>query len=157
VIAIPEEEPEFERELKAWGWQGPVWRVLRKMDVPVVDGTVAAFCGIARPEQFFAGLEAAGLKLANRTAFADHHRYTEKDLERVVASARSSGAAALITTEKDRVRLGKLAASIPQLLPLLTAGLRIELDNDALDWLENRLRAEWDRLVTASLSGKAPS
>jgi tetraacyldisaccharide 4'-kinase len=151
VIAIPEEEPEFERELKAWGWQGPVWRVLRKIDVPVVDGTVAAFCGIARPEQFFSGLEAAGLKLAIRTAFADHHRYSGKDLERVVASARSSGAAALITTEKDRVRLGTLAASIPQSVPLLTAGLRIELDNDALDWLENRLRAGWDRLTTASL------
>ncbi len=48
---------------------------------PAIDGPVAAFCGIARPEQFFAGLEAAGLRLAVQIAFPDHHRYTVRDLE----------------------------------------------------------------------------
>jgi tetraacyldisaccharide 4'-kinase len=44
---------------------------------------VVAFCGIARPEPFFAGLEANGLQVAARIAFPDHHRYTSADLKHV--------------------------------------------------------------------------
>ena len=64
VLAIPADDHEFEEELREWGWSGPVWRVRRRMEVPAGDGPVAAFCGIARPEQFFAGLEERGLKIA---------------------------------------------------------------------------------------------
>jgi tetraacyldisaccharide 4'-kinase len=147
VIAIPVEDPEpnepdFESVLRAWGWQGPVWRLRRTMEVPAVHGPVVAFCGIARPEQFFAGLEAAGLHLGARFAFPDHHPYSVADRERLLVVARKAGAAALITTEKDRVRLGKLAAARPETPPLLTAGLRVEIEreDEAVDWLVARLR-----------------
>jgi tetraacyldisaccharide 4'-kinase len=134
VIAIPAEEPELEAELKKdlkdWGWQGPVWRLRRKMEVPAVDGPVVAFCGIARPEQFFAGFEGAGLHIAARFAFPDHHRYSAADLKSLVSAARTSGAAVLLTTEKDFVRLGKLASDFPESLRLQTAGLRIEIENE---------------------------
>ena len=98
VIAIsaagegPDDSSELEAALRAWGWQGPIWRLHRKMDVPTGDGPVAAFCGIARPEQFFAGLEAAGLKIAARFAFSDHHRYAADDIKRLIADARKTGA-----------------------------------------------------------------
>ena len=65
------------------------------MEVPAIDGTVAAFCGIARPDQFFDGLESAGLHVAARIVFPDHHRYTAADLDRLVAEARKAGATAL--------------------------------------------------------------
>ena len=82
VLAIPADDPEFEAELRAWGWKGPVWRLRRRMEIPQVAGPVVAFCGIARPEQFFAGLEAAGLQLAARLAFPDHHQlYARADLK----------------------------------------------------------------------------
>jgi tetraacyldisaccharide 4'-kinase len=139
VIAIPADEADFERELKAWGWQGPIWRLCRCMEVPKIDCPVAAFCGIARPEQFFRGLEGAGLRIVSRTAFPDHHRYTAREIERVVAAARAGGAAALISTDKDRVRLGAQTAAFPSSLPLLTASLRIEIEDDAIQWLERRL------------------
>ena len=106
VIAIPDAEAGLEEELRRWGWKGPLWRVRRRMDVPQVAGPVVAFCGIARPEQFFAGLEAAGLQLAGRIAFRDHHRYSDADMERLYRAARAPGAGALVTTLKDRVRLG---------------------------------------------------
>ncbi|MGA2168387.1 MAG: tetraacyldisaccharide 4'-kinase [Terracidiphilus sp.] len=148
VIAIPaiEEDPdsapELEAALRSWGFEGPFWRLQRRMEVPAVDGSVAAFCGIARPEQFFAGLEAAGLHLAARLAFPDHHRYAAGDLDCLVSSARASGATALITTEKDLVRLGKLSAAFPESLPLLTACLRIEIEHEgeAIEWLVGRLK-----------------
>jgi tetraacyldisaccharide 4'-kinase len=141
VIAIPESDAGLESELCTRGWTGTVWRLQRRMDVPRVEGPVAGFCGIARPEQFFAGVEAAGLRLANRIVFRDHHRYTLRDLDRLQSAARSTGATALMTTAKDQVRIAPLLASRPAGLPILTAGLRIEIQDEAaaLDWLEQRL------------------
>jgi tetraacyldisaccharide 4'-kinase len=132
VIAIPADDPELEAELKAWGWAGSVWRLRRGIEVPAINGPVGAFCGIARPEQFFAGLQAAGLQLAARTAFRDHHPYSSADVERLIKKARAAGAAAVVTTGKDHVRLGKLASGFPESLPLKIAGLRVEIEDEAV-------------------------
>ncbi len=142
VIAIPADDPKLEAELKAWGWEGPIWRLHRKMEVPFIDGPVAAFCGIARPEPFFTGLEAAGLQVATQIAFPDHHRYTAAGLKRLITAAGKSGAAALITTGKDKVRLGKLSSAFPESLPLKTARLHIEIEDEdqAIEWLVDRLK-----------------
>jgi tetraacyldisaccharide 4'-kinase len=141
VIALASDDKELERALRHWGWQGPVWKLRRRMEVPVVSGPVAAFCGIARPEQFFQGLEAQGLHLAARLAFPDHFRYTPIVLENLIADALSAGATALVTTEKDLVRLGKLADTFPRSLPLLTARLTVDIEDEgtAIDWLVDRI------------------
>lgn len=133
VIAIPADETDVEAEIRSRGWRAEVWRVRRRMDVPQVDGPVFAFCGIARPGQFFDGLEAAGARVAARVAFPDHHNYSARDLERLASQAQAAGATALLTTEKDRVRLGANAAS----LPIKTVTLRIEVEDEAVivDWL----------------------
>jgi tetraacyldisaccharide 4'-kinase len=113
------------------------------MDVPQVDSPVASFCGIARPQQFFAGLEAGGLSLATRISFEDHHRYTRSDVERLVAQARRAEASVLITTEKDKVRLGGLTSAFPASLPLKTAHLQSEFEDEhaVLSWLEQKMAA----------------
>lgn len=143
VIAIPagRQAVSLESNLRASGFEGPVWRLHRRMEVPPIDGIVVAFCGIARPAQFFAGLEAAGLRLADRIAFPDHHRYTLRDLDRIQAAVQAAHAKAIITTEKDRVRLGGLAAIFSESMPLRTASLRVEIEDETagLDWLESRL------------------
>jgi tetraacyldisaccharide 4'-kinase len=110
------------------------------MDIPAVNGPIAAFCGIARPKQFFAGLEAAGLKLALRQAFPDHHRYTGLDLDRLVAAARDARATAHHNRERP-CPPQKLASTFSESMPLLTARLRIEIENQdaAIDWLIGRL------------------
>jgi tetraacyldisaccharide 4'-kinase len=137
VIAIPTDEPELYSVLKARGWTGPVWRLRRTMGIPPIAGPVVAFCGIARPDQFFAGLTAGGLKVASRVAFRDHHRYIQHDIDCLKDAARSVGAAAFITTEKDQVRLGALANGLSGPLALHTARLRLEIENElaAIDWL----------------------
>jgi tetraacyldisaccharide 4'-kinase len=156
VLGLPAEDPELETALRTWGWDGPVWRLRRSMEVPVVSGPVAAFCGIARPEQFFAGLEAAGVSLALRAAFRDHHSYTAQDLNRLAASAHAAGATALITTEKDLLRLGKLV--FPESLPLATTRLRIEIEsqNTAIDWLIDRLYQCTCRAESAKMEIQSP-
>lgn len=142
VLAIPKDEPEVEEWAKSRGWKKLVWRLQRRMDVPPVNGPVVAFCGIAQPAQFFQGLEAAGIRLAARIAFPDHHRYIASDFQRIAAEAGKAGATALFTTEKDRVRLGALAAALPESLPLQTVGLSIEIEDEgaAIDCLVDRLK-----------------
>ncbi len=137
VIAVPAEEPNLEEELREWGWLGPIWRLHRRMEIPFVDGPVLAFCGIARPERFFEALQAEGLQMVAQLAFPDHYSYPNAVLEQNLAYARKAGAKALITTEKDLARLGKLASIFPDSLPLLTAKLTIEIEDveAALDWL----------------------
>jgi tetraacyldisaccharide 4'-kinase len=142
IVAIPANDPDLEGELRDWGVQVPIWRLHRHMEVPAIEGPAVAFCGIARPGQFFAGLEAAGLHLAARTSFPDHHRYTARDMERLLAEARAVGAEGFVTTEKDAVRLGGLVSSIPADLPIKTARLMIEFADEtaALDSLMSLLR-----------------
>jgi tetraacyldisaccharide 4'-kinase len=130
IVAIPADDPQLEVDLRTWGWQGPVWRVHRRMEVPVIEGPVAAFCGIARPEQFFAGLQAIGLQVVVRKAFPDHHGYNAKDLKGLATAALAAGAAMLITTDKDLVRLGRQSSHFENSLPLKTAGLRVEIEDE---------------------------
>jgi len=141
AIAIPANEPELAVELLALGWEGPIWRLRRLLDVKIVEGPVAAFCGIARPEQFFEGLEAVGLDLVAQFSFPDHYDYDEGVVRELIASARAKNAKAVITTSKDLVRLGKLAELFPKTMPLEIARLRIEIDDhlNVLSWLLNRL------------------
>lgn len=137
VIVIPAEEPELESMLRARGFAGPVWPVRRRMEPPAVQGPVVAFCGIARPEQFFAGLEKAGLQVASRLAFRDHHPYIQHDIDCLRDAVRSVNAAAIVTTGKDCARLGAMAARLEEAAPLHTAGLRAELDDEiaAVEWI----------------------
>jgi tetraacyldisaccharide 4'-kinase len=135
--------PPLEKWLRSNGrWQGPIWRLRRLMEIPQLGGPVAAFCGIARPDQFFQGLESAGVKLVSQTAFADHHNYTAADLARVESAARAAGATELLTTEKDRVRIGALAATVTASLPIQTVPLRVEIEDEraAIDWLIHSLK-----------------
>jgi tetraacyldisaccharide 4'-kinase len=140
ILALPAEDADLAPELH---WKGPVWRLRRRMEVPLVASPVLAFCGIARPDQFFSGLEAAGVSFAARIAFPDHHRYTQADLARLRSIEQSTRAAALLTTEKDRVRLDPFAAQLAEAIPLNCARLRIEIEdeNAALDALLRSIAA----------------
>ncbi len=83
-----------------------IWRVRRGTLSPKTTEPCFAFCGIARPENFFAQLRQAGLTLAGTRAFRDHHPYTDSDVRGLMALKRKLGAAAFLTTEKDAINLG---------------------------------------------------
>jgi tetraacyldisaccharide 4'-kinase len=98
-----------------------------KETVEECRGPFLAFCGIAGPEGFSRSLEKHGLDIVEMVIFPDHHPYKDEDLERIAGIARSSGALALVTTEKDAVRLpaGK------QVMPCFS--LVVELDAHGSD------------------------
>lgn len=68
------------------------------------EGAVLAVCGIANPERFTAGLRDAGWNVVDAMTFADHHRYTARDVAAIQSRVASSGATAVFTTDKDAVR-----------------------------------------------------
>ncbi len=138
IIAIPAEEPELAEQIRSRGWQAQVWSLRRHVDVPLLDGPAAAFCGIARPEQFFARLRGADVQLRECIAMPDHHFYTAADLARIEDKARKAGATVLLTTMKDFVRLGEFSST----LPLKAVPLQCEIVNEtaAIDWLIDHVR-----------------
>jgi tetraacyldisaccharide 4'-kinase len=107
---------------------------------PAPAGPLYAFCGIGNPDSFFRRLEAHGLRLAGRRVFRDHHAYRAADLERLAAGARAAGAAALVTTQKDAVKLASLP---PPDLPVFVLKIRAALRSGGDDLsrvLDNALR-----------------
>ena len=66
---------------------------------------VVAFVGIGNPSAFAATLVQLGCDVAALLVFRDHHPYTAADWQAVVAAASRYGAAGIVTTTKDQVRL----------------------------------------------------
>jgi tetraacyldisaccharide 4'-kinase len=66
---------------------------------------VLAFCGLGRPESFAHSLRAAGAEVVRLVSFRDHYVYRERDLLGLAALAREARAAAVVTTEKDALKL----------------------------------------------------
>ena len=93
---------------------------------------VLAFAGIGDPDKFFATVTAAGIALAQRRVFADHHRYTAEQAAELIMQAEHDGLA-LLTTAKDRARLaGEPAlAALEQRAHVLPVTLVVE-EADAL-------------------------
>jgi tetraacyldisaccharide 4'-kinase len=75
-------------------------------DLPSLEESkIYAFCGLARPGAFFEDLKATGLNVVRERSFADHRPYSKEDFRRMLADAEECGASAIVTTEKDGVRL----------------------------------------------------
>jgi tetraacyldisaccharide 4'-kinase len=103
------------------------WR-RRSLGFSAIDGTPAApppraflLAAIADPERLVSDVEAHGVRVVGRAFYRDHHRYTGDETNRAVAAARAAGADAVVSTEKDRMRLPWLAGAIPFLVHRIEA------------------------------------
>jgi tetraacyldisaccharide 4'-kinase len=105
-----------------------VWRVTRDIVAPQTEEPCLAFCGIARPQNFVAQLQAAGVMLAGTCSYRDHHRYSADDIRHLLQLRKQLGARAFVTTEKDAINLeGYLEA----LQPIHVVPVRMRLHNAA--------------------------
>ena len=84
---------------------------------PLIGREVVAFAGIARSEKFYATLRRVGAQIVATHDFADHHPYTQREVEALIEEARGRGAL-LATTEKDLVRLSARQARSVVALPV---------------------------------------
>ena len=69
---------------------------------------VYAVSGIAAPLSFENSLEKLGATLLERRHFADHHRFSQQEIIDIVNRAQELGADAVLTTEKDAVRMTRI-------------------------------------------------
>jgi len=103
-------------------------------DVPLL-----AFAGIATTESFFSSLENSGLKLNETLSFPDHVNYRHgKVLQRLQSKTGSSEA--LITTEKDAVKLSDDMFDLPCYKIAMTVG--IDDSNDIFNSIFEQLWSE---------------
>lgn len=103
--------------------------------------SAGAFCGLGNPNSFWQTLRGLGLEPAFTWAFGDHHVYKPVQLRRLSALARASGAAALVTTQKDLMNLPDDFARLiaPVKLYCLEVECRIENERDLLALIENEI------------------
>ena len=104
--------------LARFGFDGPAFAAGHSAAVEPkpASSRVLLVTGIAHPERAARTAHAAGLEVLEHLAFGDHHRYPESSLERIERARRRTGAEAVVTTAKDRVKLeGRLAAPLHEL------------------------------------------
>ncbi|MGA2055096.1 MAG: tetraacyldisaccharide 4'-kinase [Bradyrhizobium sp.] len=66
---------------------------------------VLAFAGIGDPDRFFRTLRANGVEVVSERIFADHHPFSQSEIEALLAEAKRH-VLTVVTTEKDLARLG---------------------------------------------------
>ena len=88
---------------------------------------VSLMCGIGNPHAFADDVLQIGINIVAEHFYSDHHPFTQRDLDEVTRAAREVGADAIITTEKDAVRLEGLKHSD---IPVYAAQLEIESEDE---------------------------
>jgi tetraacyldisaccharide 4'-kinase len=86
--------------------------------------TVLALSGIAVPRGFEKELVHHGAKVVDHKIFADHHRYSLQEIIELHEEAKRLNVDAIITTEKDAVRIPRLEHP---LVPMLYLRVEIEM------------------------------
>ena len=86
---------------------------------------------IASPESFEQGLRRLGVQLELTQSFADHHRYSQRELERFLKRCERRGVSCVLTTEKDAVRMPRL---IQQSIPIHYLRIEIEIIRGIEHW-----------------------
>lgn len=102
------------------------------------DKYVAALSAIAAPTSFERFVTQHGAEIVVRRRYADHHRFSPEEIEDLIERCRRRDLHAVITTEKDAVRL-PLPPDTP--IPFYYLKVEIEIQQGADEWSQwiNRL------------------
>jgi tetraacyldisaccharide 4'-kinase len=104
-----------------------------KIDCPVswLEGRrVAALSALGNPTAFESMLESLGASLVARFRFRDHKKINDVELRQACEEAQSADAVAVITTEKDAVKLATDTAT----LPLLALQVEMQIAGETEFW-----------------------
>lgn len=116
----------------------PIWIARESRPAPDEHSPCFAVAAIARPGRFFSDLRAGGWNVSGTMSFPDHHWFTGADITAIAHAARAAGAEAIITTDKDAVRL----EGHPCELPMARVPLAVSIEPPSFaEWLLERVRA----------------
>jgi tetraacyldisaccharide 4'-kinase len=91
---------------------------------------VLAFAGIGDPGRFFRTLRTSGVEVVAEQAFADHHPFSQNEIETLVAMAKRDGLT-LVTTEKDLARLRRGGKFMPAARDIVPFAVTLRFDGEA--------------------------
>ncbi|GIV53806.1 MAG: tetraacyldisaccharide 4'-kinase [Candidatus Kapaibacterium sp.] len=113
------------------------WNSLHGESIETPRGEAIVVCAIARPERFRALVEqAASLSVRDMLCWRDHHWYSRRDVERIIASAQK--APVLVTTEKDAVKLRNYAEQFTRAgCVVAVARMALEFPPPDEEWLQS--------------------
>lgn len=130
-----------ESEIRAYAPAAPIYRSRHILGGnAALQHSVFAFSGIGNPAAFEAELARNATVLGARR-FADHHQYTAAEVEQLRAAADAAGAATLVTTEKDWVKVEPLLRAGGPGTPIVALPLAIEFESDHEARLYQQIRA----------------
>ncbi len=92
---------------------------------------VAALSAIAQPDSFEKALRELGAEIELSRHFADHHRFSAREIAGFIRRCTNRGVEAIVTTEKDSVRFPKLKE---QELPIYYLRVEIEILTGHESW-----------------------
>lgn len=139
--ASPDAGRDLAESLRPYGFTGPGFASFTRPGRPrwigessgelETDAKVFLVTAIARPERFVGSVRELGFEVAGELRFPDHHPYPAPSLNKIAEAFRSSGAAAVLTTAKDGVKLlGRLG------VPLAELPVRAEPEAAFWAWLD---------------------
>jgi tetraacyldisaccharide 4'-kinase len=98
---------------------------------------VAAMSALGNPASFEAMLRDLGAILTKTYRFRDHHDVTRREFEHISWKSDQAGAEAVVTTEKDAVKMSTVKAELPLLV--LRVAMRISDEQALMDAISSRL------------------
>jgi len=92
---------------------------------------VGSLCGIAVPESFEEALRSLDAEIELSKSYADHHRYSAREIESFIRRCARREVDAIITTEKDAVRIPRILE--PE-VPIFYLRVQIEILAGQVAW-----------------------
>ena len=144
------------REIRRWNSSAPIFFSRTIAGLRRLPDGAGAFCALGNPEAFRNTLSQVRVETSNQSGeesptarffqpaffdtFADHHHYTESEIEALLQRAPK-----LVTTEKDWLNLPLIFQNDSRIIPL---PIRVEVDNavELVSLVEARLRASAKRV-----------
>jgi tetraacyldisaccharide 4'-kinase len=131
AVVLRAEDRHLETEVRKHGISAPVWIQHRNLVVESVTSAVA-FCGVARPAEFFSALRMQGIDLAATVALRDHQMYSQREIDRLMTALREHKAECFITTAKDGARLTLAQwAQLKEAAQLHVAQIEVSLEDES--------------------------
>lgn len=125
-----------------------LWDVAAAAPVPLdrLEGLRALLVSsIGDPDGFEQIVRQRGAQIVRHAAYPDHHRYAPADWHELVAEARTARAQAMLTTEKDWVRLRPVIGDpMAGAAPVWTLRIRMQVVRGGRE-LDDRLAGLWHR------------
>lgn len=105
---------------------------LRECDQGIIQGRpVFTFSGLANNKAFCSSVDELGADVKGSAYFSDHHRYSREDIDTLIGSAIEAGCRAMVTSDKDFMRL---SGTGPLPMDLVVLGIEIDFRNDTDRW-----------------------